>query len=164
MKFSIVCGRRLIRRKRIVGGTTSQYGDWPWQLSLMVYNRNLKTFLHKCGATLLNENWAITAAHCVQFDEPQNVMLRLGDYDLSNEEEPYKHEFVQVQIIAIHQQFDRQSYEYDLALLRFNESIQFKPNIIPICIPETDDNFVGRTAYATGWGRLREGTLILFFS
>ena len=24
------------------------------------------TFLHKCGCALLNENWAITAAHCVE--------------------------------------------------------------------------------------------------
>lgn len=32
----------------------------------------------------------------------------------------------------------------------------FQPNIIPVCVPETDENFIGRTAFVTGWGRLYE--------
>ena len=34
--------------------------------------------------------------------------------------------------------------------------VDFKPNAIPICLPETDDDFVGRTGTVTGWGRLSE--------
>jgi hypothetical protein len=26
----------------------------------------------------------------------------------------------------------------------------FQPNIIPVCVPETDEDFIGRTAYVTG--------------
>jgi hypothetical protein len=33
----------------------------------------------------------------------------------------------------------------------------FQPNIIPVCVPELDEDFIGRTAYVTGWGRLYEG-------
>lgn len=31
--------------------------------------------------------------------------------------------------------------------------VDFKPNAIPICLPKTDDDFVGRTGTVTGWGR-----------
>ena len=34
--------------------------------------------------------------------------------------------------------------------------VDFKPNAIPICLPKTDDDFVGRTGTVTGWGRLSE--------
>jgi hypothetical protein len=59
-----VCGRRLWPQARIVGGQKSAFGQWPWQISLRQYRTS--TYLHKCGAALLNENWAITAAHCVE--------------------------------------------------------------------------------------------------
>lgn len=39
----------------------------------------------------------------------------------------------------------------------FYEPVIFQPNIIPVCVPESDENFIGRTAYVTGWGRLYEG-------
>lgn len=39
----------------------------------------------------------------------------------------------------------------------------FQPNIIPVCVPETDENFVGTNAHVTGWGRLYEGKLLLSF-
>lgn len=52
------------RVARIVGGNQSSFGQWPWMVSLRQWRKG--AFLHKCGAALLNENWAITAAHCVE--------------------------------------------------------------------------------------------------
>lgn len=69
-----VCGRPQVshpagenakkRVARIVGGNQSLFGQWPWMVSLRQWRKG--AFLHKCGAALLNENWAITAAHCVE--------------------------------------------------------------------------------------------------
>lgn len=67
----LVCGRPQVnsaeskkRVARIVGGNQSLFGQWPWMVSLRQWRKG--AFLHKCGAALLNENWAITAAHCVE--------------------------------------------------------------------------------------------------
>ena len=45
---------------------------------------------------------------------------------------------------------------YDIALLKVDSPIDFKPNIIPICLPRPHESFVGETGYATGWGRTYE--------
>lgn len=181
-----VCGKRMFPEPRIVGGAKASFGRWPWQISLRQWRTS--TYLHKCGAALLNENWAITAAHCVDkyvkvlimilfvfiFNlfiliclpknkisvPPSDLLLRLGEYDLAEEEEPYGYQERRVQIVASHPQFDPRTFEYDLALLRFYEPVVFQPNIIPVCVPESDENFIGRTAHVTGWGRLYEGELV----
>ena len=59
--------------------------------------------------------------------------------------------------VITHVNFDKFSYEYDIALLKMVTKVDFQPNIIPICLPEdTDDNLVGRTGTVTGWGRRTE--------
>lgn len=88
---------------------------------------------------------------------PSDLLLRLGEYDLAEEEEPYGYQERRVYIVVSHPQFEPRTFEYDLALLRFFEPVEFQPNIIPVCMPETDESFVGRTAFVTGWGRLYEG-------
>lgn len=88
---------------------------------------------------------------------PSDLLLRLGEYDLAEEEEPYSYQERRVQIVASHPQFDERTFEYDLALLRFYEPVAFQPNIIPVCVPDSDENFIGQTAFVTGWGRLYEG-------
>lgn len=171
-----VCGKRMYPEPRIVGGSKASFGRWPWQISLRQWRTS--TYLHKCGAgeclirrifregfsltevgfaALLNENWSITAAHCVDGIPPSDLLLRLGEYDLAEEEEPFMYQERRVQIVASHPQFDPRTFEYDLALLRFYEPVVFQPNIIPVCVPESDENFIGRTAFVTGWGRLYEG-------
>lgn len=61
--FHLVCGKRMFPEARIVGGAKASFGRWPWQISLRQWRTS--TYLHKCGSALLNENWAISAAHCV---------------------------------------------------------------------------------------------------
>ncbi|XP_011870284.1 PREDICTED: serine proteinase stubble [Vollenhovia emeryi] len=151
--YKQVCGRRLFPEPKIVGGDRSSFGKWPWQISLRQWRS--QTYLHKCGAALLNENWAITAAHCVESVPPSELLLRIGEHDLANEDEPYGYQERRVQIVASHPQFDARTFEYDLALLRFYEPlVPFQPNVLPICLPDDDETYVGRTAYVTGWGRL----------
>jgi len=148
-------GNQHNRRGKIVNGEDAKYGEWPWQVSLRQWRT--ATFLHKCGAALLSENWAITAAHCVESVNPDELLLRMGEFDLNDEEhEPFTFQDRKVQIVASHPKFDPKTFEYDLALLRFYEPVVFTPNIIPVCIPEDDEDLVGRDAWVTGWGRLYE--------
>lgn len=80
---------------------------------------------------------------------------------MASEGEPYGYQERRVQLVASHPQFDSRTFEYDLALLRFYEPIKkFQPNILPICIPDDDENYEGHIAYVTGWGRLYEGNAL----
>jgi len=81
----------------------------------------------------------------------------MGEYDLNSMSEPHQHIDRKVQIVASHPKFDPKTFEYDLALLRFYEPIEYQPNVVPICIPEDDKQLVGESAWVTGWGRLYEG-------
>ncbi|KAH6931702.1 hypothetical protein HPB50_027248 [Hyalomma asiaticum] len=150
-----ICGRpRTVASARIVGGEQTKFAQWPWMISLRQFKRN--NFLHKCGAALLNEYWAISAAHCVHNVSPTDILLRLGEYDLKSDREPLSHVERRVQIVATHPRFDASTFEYDLALLRLYEPVPFQDNVIPVCVPDTNDSFVGRSAVVTGWGRLYE--------
>ena len=93
---------------------------------------------------------------------PSDLLLRIGEHDLGNEEEPYGFQERRVQIVASHPNFDPRTFEFDLALMRFYEPVlPFQPNVLPICVPDDDEDYVGQTAFVTGWGRLYEGGLLV---
>uniref|UniRef100_A0A0K2TYQ2 Uncharacterized protein n=1 Tax=Lepeophtheirus salmonis TaxID=72036 RepID=A0A0K2TYQ2_LEPSM len=153
-RYHDVCGRRFVRQSRIVGGGVSDYGEWPWQVSLRQYKKN--QYRHKCGAALLTHEWVLTAAHCVKDVSPSNLLMRIGEYNILDDKEAHKHIDARVRRVIIHRRFDKYSYEYDIALIRLNTPVKFRPNIIPICLPDTNSELVGEVGTVTGWGRRTE--------
>ncbi|XP_049776130.1 mite allergen Der f 3-like [Schistocerca cancellata] len=51
-------------RGRIINGVDAAPGEFPFQLSVQL--DFLGTYIHACGASILNEFWAISAAHCFE--------------------------------------------------------------------------------------------------
>jgi len=87
-------------------------------------------------------------------------LCRLGEFDVSNQNEPFPYIERRVKTVVPHPSFDPKTFEYDLALLKFAEPIQYERNIIPVCVPNGNDSYVDRIATVIGWGRLYEGKLM----
>ncbi|KAK2721520.1 uncharacterized protein LOC136035579 [Artemia franciscana] len=153
-----VCGRPTMTQARIVNGKKALFGQFPWQIA--VYARRPLVGGDpklKCGAVLLDHSWVITAAHCLERVRKQDIFLRLGEYDLESDTEEFSHEDRQVSEIVVHPKFKVATFENDIALLRLKHPVIYQPNIIPICLPTIDDNYIGKSGVVTGWGRLSEG-------
>ena len=43
--YSQICGRKFVRKGRIVGGNVASYAEWPWQVSLRQVSIGHKIFL-----------------------------------------------------------------------------------------------------------------------
>ncbi|KAK6638951.1 hypothetical protein RUM43_007221 [Polyplax serrata] len=142
---------------RIVGGKNAAFGGWPWQVSVRRTSFFGFSSTHRCGGAVINENWIATAGHCVDDLLTSQIRIRVGEYDFSSVQEPYPFVERGVSKKVVHPKYNFFTYEYDLALVRLESSLEFQPHISPICLPATDDLLIGENATVTGWGRLSEG-------
>ncbi|XP_070684275.1 transmembrane protease serine 6 [Pempheris klunzingeri] len=148
------CGVRQFS-SRIVGGTSATEGEWPWQASLQVRGT------HICGGALISSQWVASAAHCFYDDHlysPSVWTVYLGKLLLNRSSST--EEVVQVQQIHLHQYYDDESHDYDLALLKLDRSalMVLAAHARPACLPPpTHQLEPDLICWVTGWGALREG-------
>uniref|UniRef100_A0A3Q3IC56 Zmp:0000001114 n=1 Tax=Monopterus albus TaxID=43700 RepID=A0A3Q3IC56_MONAL len=149
------CGTRPYYLNRIVGGQNAELGEWPWQVSL-----HFQTNGHACGASIISDKWLLSASHCFVTSDPENhVAMNWQTY--SGMQDQYKQDGVlrrSVKRIITHPNYDRMTFDYDIALLELSEPLKFSNTIQPICLPSPSHVFpAGMSCWVTGWGALREG-------
>ncbi|XP_053355742.1 ST14 transmembrane serine protease matriptase a [Clarias gariepinus] len=151
-----VCGLHPFKTSRIVGGLDATEGEFPWQVSL-----HIKNSIHVCGASLISENWLVTAAHCVQ-DEPKVRLSQPGSWEvylgLHTQKQMDKAEKRNLKRIIPHPSYNEYTFDNDIALMELDSPVAFKDTIRPICLPSPSYNFpAGKSVTITGWGATREG-------
>ncbi|MCJ8728483.1 hypothetical protein PDJAM_G00004970 [Pangasius djambal] len=122
-----VCGiTKASSSGRIFGGKTATLGQIPWQLLVKEPQRG--------GASLINDRWAITAAHVV---EKQGSLIFAGGMVDAIDDKKVE---MQTEKIIIHPGYKNTNFDNDIALVKMSSRVPLSENLIPVCLPETKTN------------------------
>lgn len=102
------CGQQEYTAGRIVGGIEAQNGQWPWMAAIFLHGPKKTEFW--CGGSLIGERYILTAAHCTRDSRQRpfaarQFTVRLGDIDLSTDEEPSEPVTFAVKEVRAHDKF-----------------------------------------------------------
>ncbi|NXM52137.1 ENTK Enteropeptidase, partial [Illadopsis cleaveri] len=147
------CGKHLVTQKngtRIVGGSDARRGAWPWIVSLHF------NFQPVCGASLVSDEWLVTAAHCVYGRQlkPSRWQAALGLHLQSDLENPPA-VLLNIDRIIINPHYMKETKDSDIALMHLQHKVQYTDYIQPICLPEKNQQFLpGINCSIAGWGNI----------
>lgn len=154
---------------RIYGGQKTALDEFPWT-GLLKYRKSGGRTEFRCGASLINSRYVVTAAHCIDTRSWEVIGVRLGEWDQNEEidcsdgdcaDAPVN---MDIEKIVVHEGYDPQAKAVynDIALIRFTKDVNMTRFVFPICLPIVNaqrslDN-VGIKGWAAGWGVTQNGT------
>uniref|UniRef100_A0A336LVN6 CSON006106 protein n=1 Tax=Culicoides sonorensis TaxID=179676 RepID=A0A336LVN6_CULSO len=142
----------------VINGQEAEPHSAPYIVSMQLTNRTgiTKKSRHRCGGSILNENWVITAAHCV-VNVPPNHWLELfaGRHDLRLTESEENGQSRRLEKIIVHEKYiQRDDEPYDIALLKVVKPFELNNDTIKaIRLPPAGETQTGNSTLF-GWGSI----------
>lgn len=105
-----------------------------------------------CGGTLIDDRHVLTAAHCINTENPASITITAGVHNRLDNEAGTR-QVRMVEIIFKHPQYNPNTVANDITILRLAEPVEFTKYVQPACLsgpePKPDDAVV-----LIGWGSL----------
>jgi len=152
--YSFFTGTAAEKQAKIAGGSNADISEFPWQIYLEAGN-------FTCGGSIIASNWIITAAHCTKDDfnttiPASEMVVTVGANNprITTQGKDYL-----VSEVIVHELYDPNTLENDIALLRLAEPINYT-NAVPIKLVSANDATGGATdpgvlSWVTGYGLTR---------
>jgi secreted trypsin-like serine protease len=131
----------------IVGGVQAVPNEFPFMVHLD------DSFGQFCGGSVVDEQWILTAGHCVFGASASSVSIVAGDHTLNDS--TGREQKRRVSKIVMHPNYRSSDLNYDVALLKLSRPLTFNQYVAPVtlaAVPAT-----GRAVQVVGWGALRSG-------
>lgn len=138
--------------QKIVGGKKAAPGQFPWQVSLGVSWLAYPADAHFCGGSVYNEQWIVTAAHCVDSLDPRDIVVTVGATDLWDA--PQRRN---VSKIRVKKGYRRAHEGLDIAVLKLHKPLTFSEGqVVPIKLLTEAESAQGieegKTVFVSGYG------------
>eukprot|EP00088_Acartia_fossae_P044349 TRINITY_DN4702_c0_g1_i5.p1 TRINITY_DN4702_c0_g1~~TRINITY_DN4702_c0_g1_i5.p1 ORF type:complete len:449 (-),score=40.10 TRINITY_DN4702_c0_g1_i5:66-1412(-) len=141
---------------KIVGGNNTKPGVYPFMALIGKYVNNGQKTEYRCGGTIINRWYILTAAHCYlendynQIDISQEI-VNIGEYDVQSSpdclELPNGQQFclpqnkiIDVEDFKRHEDFNlnrgsNKGVTNDIALVKLRFAITYNEMVKPVCLP-----------------------------
>ena len=140
----------------IVGGDDANIQDYPYMAALI--GGGWGGGYAFCGASIINEYWILTAAHCMSGQSANNTSVRVG----TSTSYAQGGDTYDVAQIITHENYSSTTNGNDIALLRLENPIEFSNTVSPVLVicdqqVQLGVQDPGEMSWITGWGE-DEGT------
>ncbi|XP_072946793.1 collagenase-like [Epargyreus clarus] len=136
---------------RIVGGSASNVGQWPFFAGLVITMTTGGTSV--CGSSLLSNTRAVTAAHCWRH---RNSQARQFTLVLASNRLFSGGTRINTNRVEMHASYNQNTLANDIAVIIINH-VAFNNNINRINLPSGSASYAGNQAVAVGFGRTADG-------
>jgi len=110
---------------------------------------------HFCGGSIINQNYILTAAHCVDFLRTSQLAIYVGGYETVRRGSTLDAANIyQASSIKRHRFYNSRLITNDVAVVKLSRSITFSDKVSPICLPTSTDSTVvyNKKLVLSGWG------------
>ncbi|XP_011881047.1 PREDICTED: transmembrane protease serine 9-like [Vollenhovia emeryi] len=129
---------------QVVGGTEAPKNGYPFIVSLQALNQ------HFCAGSIYNEQWVITAGHCVQALPSIDLLsIKAGKHDIRTVED--SEQTVKVVKAFVHESYSGGVAPYDIGLLKLATPLKLNKQVQPVQLAEPESEPTGE-AWLCGWG------------
>ncbi len=144
---------------QIVGGKAIKIEQAPWQVALFRYDdQEQRISTQFCGGTIIDEYWIISAAHCLEGVDAEQMRVVASTSTLTGA--AMNGQIMEIAQIIVHENYESDPINNDIALIRLQNPIDLstpKAKSVPMITKNDENNGLtnpGISGLISGWGTL----------